>query len=119
MGHNEIRITDRFQRIVEGIHLGAVEGILFESRRKDGITGWAAKASGALLEKSDTTGDSRQWSRSLVLSVVFREVAVADRADDPCPFLVNLQVDKRRFVVELTPCLKAFSIREMKRRGAT
>ena len=36
---------------------------------------------------------------ALVLSVVFREVAVADRADDPCPFLVNLQVDKRRFVV--------------------
>ena len=36
---------------------------------------------------------------ALVLSVVFREVAVADRAGDPCPFLVNLQVDKRRFVV--------------------
>ena len=36
---------------------------------------------------------------ALVLSVVFREVAVADRADDPCPFLVNLQVDKRGFVV--------------------
>lgn len=36
---------------------------------------------------------------ALVLSVVFREVAVADGADDPCPFLVNLQVDKRGLVV--------------------
>ena len=31
----EIRVTDRFQQIVEGVHLVAVEGILFESRRKD------------------------------------------------------------------------------------
>ena len=31
----KIRISDRFQQIVEGVHLVAVEGILFESRRKD------------------------------------------------------------------------------------
>ena len=36
---------------------------------------------------------------ALVLSVIFREVAVADGADDPFPFLMNLQVDKRGFVV--------------------
>ena len=36
---------------------------------------------------------------ALVLPIIFRKVAVADGADDPCSFLVNLQVDKRRFVV--------------------
>lgn len=55
---------------------------------------------------------------ALVLSVVFREVAVADRADDPCPFLVNLQVDKRGLVVA-HPMLESILDQEMKRRGAT